>query len=66
MRNFKEKSKSLRREYVAKLEGPFMDYLGRVFAEVFKNFGTSGITADSAMSGDSPVKNWGRRQDRTG
>jgi len=25
---------------------------------VFKNYGTAGITADSAHSGDSPVKNW--------
>ncbi len=26
---------------------------------LFKNLGTCGITAGSAMSGDSPVKNWG-------
>ena len=55
----KEKVKNLRREYIAKLEGPFMGYLGRVFADVFRNYGTAGITADSAQSGDSPVKNWG-------
>ncbi len=28
-------------------------------AGFFRNFGTTGITATSAMSGDSPVKNWG-------
>lgn len=27
--------------------------------EGMKKYGTSGITADSALSGDSPVKNWG-------
>jgi aldehyde:ferredoxin oxidoreductase len=27
--------------------------------DFFHNFGTTGITAGSAMSGDSPVKNWG-------
>jgi aldehyde:ferredoxin oxidoreductase len=29
------------------------------FSGLFKNLGTCGITAGSAMSGDSPVKNWG-------
>jgi len=29
------------------------------FREILETHGTSGITADSAMSGDSPVKNWG-------
>ncbi|MCH8160520.1 MAG: aldehyde ferredoxin oxidoreductase family protein [Chloroflexi bacterium] len=28
-------------------------------ADFFRNFGTTGITAGSALSGDSPVKNWG-------
>jgi len=28
------------------------------FFDVLKQYGTAGITADSAMSGDSPVKNW--------
>ena len=28
-------------------------------ASFFRNYGTTGITAGSAMSGDSPVKNWG-------
>ncbi len=47
----KEKSRKLRKEYVAQLVGPI--------ADVYRNFGTCGITADSAHSGDSPVKNWG-------
>ncbi|MFC1937377.1 aldehyde ferredoxin oxidoreductase family protein [Chloroflexota bacterium] len=54
-----QKARSLRREYLGRLKGGSMDYLGMVFADVFRNFGTSGITADSAFSGDSPVKNWG-------
>ncbi len=29
------------------------------FREILEQYGTAGITADSAMSGDSPVKNWG-------
>jgi aldehyde:ferredoxin oxidoreductase len=29
------------------------------FFELFSAYGTAGITADSAHSGDSPVKNWG-------
>ena len=48
---YKEKSKSLRKEYVAKLTS--------TLADTFRDYGTAGITADSAHSGDSPVKNWG-------
>lgn len=29
------------------------------FFDTLRNYGTAGITADSAASGDSPVKNWG-------
>ena len=45
-----EKCKDLRKLYM-KRTGPAY--------ELFKNYGTIGITGDSAMTGDSPVKNWG-------
>lgn len=41
----------LRRKYLRGLTGPV--------ADLFRNYGTPGITAASALSGDSPVKNWG-------
>lgn len=41
---------SLRKKYLAGLAGPF--------ADLFRNYGTAGIAAASAHSGDSPVKNW--------
>ncbi len=44
-------AKELRRKYIGKLKEPFVS--------LFKDTGTPGITADSAHSGDSPVKNWG-------
>jgi len=46
----KEKVKSLRREYVAKLTSALADTL--------RDYGTAGTIADSASSGESPVKNW--------
>ena len=45
-----DKTNELRRKYIAAMEG---------FGPILQQYGTSGITADSAMSGDSPVKNWG-------
>ena len=46
-----QEAKELRRNYIGKLKEPFVS--------LFKDTGTPGITADSAHSGDSPVKNWG-------
>ena len=45
-----DKAKALRKEYVQKHGG---------FYDILRTYGTVGITGDSAMSGDSPVKNWG-------
>jgi len=45
-----DKARNLRREYMKRNGG---------FYDVLRTYGTVGITADSAMSGDSPVKNWG-------
>jgi len=36
-----------------------LDQFVAPLASFFRNYGTTGITAGSAMSGDSPVKNWG-------
>ncbi len=36
-----------------------LDEFVKPLASFFRNYGTTGITAGSAMSGDSPVKNWG-------
>jgi aldehyde:ferredoxin oxidoreductase len=44
------KAQELRHEYLKKHAG---------FYDLLHKYGTVGITADSAMSGDSPVKNWG-------
>ncbi|MFQ6043226.1 MAG: aldehyde ferredoxin oxidoreductase family protein [Candidatus Poribacteria bacterium] len=44
-----DRTNELRRKYIREMEG---------FGPVLQQYGTSGITADSAMSGDSPVKNW--------
>lgn len=41
---------TIRREYMRQKMG---------FYDILHGFGTAGITADSALSGDSPVKNWG-------
>ncbi len=41
--------KRLRKEYLTQL-GPF--------ADLYRDFGTCGLTTNSARSGDSPVKNW--------
>ncbi len=43
------KAKELRSKYIGQTQGP---------GELFNKYGTAGLTADSAMSGDSPVKNW--------
>ena len=45
-----DKAKELRKKYVKRTGGAH---------ELFVKYGTIGITGDSAMSGDSPVKNWG-------
>ncbi|MFC1525981.1 aldehyde ferredoxin oxidoreductase family protein [Candidatus Latescibacterota bacterium] len=45
-----DKAQALRKEYMQRHGG---------FYDILKQYGTVGITADSAMSGDSPVKNWG-------
>jgi len=44
-----EKAKELRRKYITQLKGD---------GPTFRDYGTCGITEASAMSGDSPVKNW--------
>jgi len=41
------------------LRGNYMGRLNKSLANLFKDTGTPGITAESAHSGDSPVKNWG-------
>jgi len=46
----RERIKELRKN-ILKQAGPFF--------EIVHNYGTCGITHDSALSGDSPVKNWG-------
>ena len=43
------KAKELRRKHIKELQGP---------GEIFSKYGTAGITAGAAISGDSPVKNW--------
>ena len=45
-----DQTKALRKKYMKMTGG---------FHEVFVDYGTIGITGESAMSGDSPVKNWG-------
>jgi aldehyde:ferredoxin oxidoreductase len=45
-----EKMKELRKGILKQSAGAY---------EVFKNYGTCGITHDSILSGDAPVKNWG-------
>jgi len=44
-----KKAQELRRKYLRESKG---------FFDTLHTYGTCGITADSAMSGDSPVKNW--------
>ncbi len=46
----RERTMQLRRDYLQKIEG---------FGPVLRQYGTAGIMADAAMSGDAPVKNWG-------
>jgi aldehyde:ferredoxin oxidoreductase len=46
-----EVANRLRREHIAEMRGPFL--------EEFHKYGTTGHTAESARSGDTPVKNWG-------
>ena len=45
-----ERLTALRRDILKKATGPFDD---------FHTYGTAGFTHDSALDGDSPVKNWG-------
>ncbi len=45
-----DKARALRKEYMKRTGGAH---------ELFLKYGTIGITGDSAMNGDSPVKNWG-------
>ena len=45
-----KKINSIRRDYIRQKMG---------FYDILHTWGTAGITADSALSGDSPVKNWG-------
>ncbi len=47
----KARANEIRRQALGQLAEPF--------ASLFRNTGTPGITAGSALSGDSPVKNWG-------
>ncbi len=44
---------------IRKLVRSSLDQFVKPVAEFFRNYGTTGIVAGSAMSGDSPVKNWG-------
>ena len=44
-----ERTKQLRKEYIKKHVGAY---------DLFKDYGTPGITADSSFSGDTPIKNW--------
>ena len=44
------KVQALRKEFMKRHGGAY---------DLFANYGTIGITGDSSMSGDSPVKNWG-------
>ncbi len=46
-----KRAKEIRGEYLGKLSQPL--------AAIFRSFGTPAFTAQSAHSGDSPVKNWG-------
>jgi len=46
-----EKVNTLRREFLDGLKGPMVD--------MFRKYGTSAMTPQSAHSGDTPVKNWG-------
>jgi aldehyde:ferredoxin oxidoreductase len=45
-----DKADALRKEYMKKTGGAY---------SLFVDYGTIGITGDSAMSGDAPIKNWG-------
>jgi aldehyde:ferredoxin oxidoreductase len=53
----KETLDKLRAEHVKGLQSPGMG--GEPFLDRFHKYGTSGLTAMSAHSGDTPVKNWG-------
>jgi aldehyde:ferredoxin oxidoreductase len=44
---------------IRKLVRGSLDQFVKPVADFFGKYGTTGITAGSAMSGDSPVKNWG-------
>jgi aldehyde:ferredoxin oxidoreductase len=44
---------------IRKMVRTALDEFVQPVATFFRNFGTTGITAGSALSGDSPVRNWG-------
>jgi aldehyde:ferredoxin oxidoreductase len=46
----RERTMQIRRDYLQKFDG---------FYSILHEHGTAGIMADSALSGDAPVKNWG-------
>ncbi|MEE8413925.1 MAG: aldehyde ferredoxin oxidoreductase family protein [Dehalococcoidales bacterium] len=52
-----ERANTLRRDHVKALRTPRPN--GGSFLESFHTYGTTGMTARSAHSGDTPVKNWG-------
>ena len=45
-----EKAKAVRKEYMKKTGGAY---------SLFRDYGTIGITGESVMTGDAPIKNWG-------
>jgi aldehyde:ferredoxin oxidoreductase len=54
----KEKANQIRRDHVATMRKP-PEGGGKSFLERFHTYGTTDLTARSAHSGDTPVKNWG-------
>jgi len=47
------------KERAAKVSEEYREKVSGAFPELLKSMGTSGFTAASAHSGDSPVRNWG-------
>jgi aldehyde:ferredoxin oxidoreductase len=54
----KAKAEQIRKDHVADLTKKSPDG-SPTFIEIFHKYGTSSMTEGSALSGDSPVKNWG-------
>jgi len=52
-----DRANKIRREHVQSMREPRPDG-GQSFLERFHTYGTTGMTARSAHSGDTPVKNW--------